>query len=69
VKGKDLFTTEEALEKATVVQYLVSDAAQKAYWPTLKKYLNPGHGAVLLARLLHHLQGLRPRSSRRRAWT
>ena len=42
VKGKDLFTTEEALERATVVEYLISDAAQKAYWPTLKKYLKPG---------------------------
>lgn len=42
VKGKDLFTTEEALEKATVIEYLVSDAAQKAYWPTLKKFLKPG---------------------------
>ena len=35
-------TTEEALEKATVIQFLVSDAAQKAYWPTLKKYLKAG---------------------------
>lgn len=41
-KGKNLFTTEEAVERATVIQYLVSDAAQKAYWPTLKKLLKPG---------------------------
>ena len=41
-KGKNLFTTEEAVERATVVQFLVSDAAQKAYWPTLKKMLKPG---------------------------
>lgn len=41
-KGVDLFTTEEALERATTIQFLVSDAAQKAYWPTLKKYLKPG---------------------------
>jgi len=41
-KGVNLFTTEEALEKATVVEYLISDAAQKAYWPTLKKHLKPG---------------------------
>ena len=41
-KGVDLFTTEEALERATVIQYLVSDAAQKSYWPTLKKFLKAG---------------------------
>ncbi|MFM1920361.1 MAG: hypothetical protein RLZZ303_1995 [Candidatus Hydrogenedentota bacterium] len=41
-KGVNLFTTEEAAEKGTIIQYLVSDAAQKAYWPTLKKYLKPG---------------------------
>ena len=41
-KGVDLFTTEEALERATVIQYLISDAAQKSYWPTLKKYLKAG---------------------------
>lgn len=42
VKGTNLFTTEEAAERGTVIQYLVSDAAQKAYWPTLKKALKPG---------------------------
>jgi len=41
-KGVDLFTTEEAAEKGTIIQYLVSDAAQKSYWPTLMKYLNAG---------------------------
>lgn len=41
-KGVNLFTTEEAAERGTVIQYLVSDAAQKAYWPTLKPYLTEG---------------------------
>lgn len=41
-KGVNLFTTEEAAQKGTIIQYLVSDAAQKSYWPTLKKYLKPG---------------------------
>jgi ketol-acid reductoisomerase len=41
-KGVDLFTTEEALDRGTIIQYLVSDAAQKAYWPTLKKHLKEG---------------------------
>ncbi len=42
LKGKNLFTTEEAARRGTIIQYLVSDAAQKAYWPTLKKCLNEG---------------------------
>ncbi len=29
-KGVNLFTTEEAAEKGTIIQFLVSDAAQKA---------------------------------------
>ena len=41
-KGVNLFTTEEAAEKGTIIQYLISDAAQKAYWPTLKKHLHEG---------------------------
>lgn len=40
--GKTLFDIEEAVERATVVQYLVSDAAQKALWPTIKKHLHEG---------------------------
>jgi ketol-acid reductoisomerase len=40
--GETLFTIEEACERATVIQMLVSDAAQKAIWPTVKKYLNDG---------------------------
>ncbi len=40
--GKTLFPIEEALEKATVVQYLLSDAGQIALWPTVKKHLSAG---------------------------
>lgn len=40
--GVDLFDIEEAASKATVIQYLVSDAGQKQLWPKLKKCLNPG---------------------------
>ena len=40
--GKDLFPIEEAAEKATVVQYLISDAAQRAVWPKLKTCLKEG---------------------------
>lgn len=42
VPGKDLFEIEEACEKATILQYLVSDAGQIALWPTIKKHLTPG---------------------------
>jgi ketol-acid reductoisomerase len=40
--GKTLFDIEEACEKATIIQYLLSDAAQIAVWPTVKKHLTPG---------------------------
>ena len=36
VPGKTLFEIEEALEKATIICYLLSDAAQIAAWPTAK---------------------------------
>ncbi len=40
--GKTLFDIEEAVQRGTILQYLVSDAAQKALWPTVKKNLKPG---------------------------
>jgi ketol-acid reductoisomerase len=42
VPGKSLFEIEEAVERGTVVQMLVSDAAQRAIWPIVKKHLHPG---------------------------
>lgn len=42
VPGKTLFTVEEACEKGTIIQYLMSDAAQKILWPVVKKYLTKG---------------------------
>ena len=42
VPGTTLFPIEEAAKKATVIQYLVSDAAQKAVWPVLKACLKKG---------------------------
>lgn len=42
VEGKTLFEIEEALEKGTIICYLLSDAAQIALWPTVKKHLTPG---------------------------
>jgi ketol-acid reductoisomerase len=40
--GKDLFDIEEAARRGTVVEMLVSDAAQKAIWPSIKECLNAG---------------------------
>ena len=42
VPGETLFPLEEAAKRATVIQYLVSDAGQVATWPMLKACLNPG---------------------------
>lgn len=42
VPGKDLFDIEEACSRATIIQYLLSDAGQIAVWPTVKKHLTAG---------------------------
>lgn len=42
VPGQTLFEIEEALEKGTIICYLLSDAAQIAQWPTVKKHLTAG---------------------------
>jgi ketol-acid reductoisomerase len=40
--GKNLFDIAEAVKRGTVIQLLVSDAAQRAVWPLIKKNLKPG---------------------------
>jgi len=42
VPGKTLFDIDEACRRATVIAFLVSDAAQIAVWPTVKQNLTPG---------------------------
>jgi ketol-acid reductoisomerase len=42
VPGKTLFDMEEAVQKGTIIQMLVSDAAQRTIWPLIKKNLKPG---------------------------
>jgi len=42
VPGKTLFSVEEAVKKGTIIQYLVSDAAQRILWPKLKPCLKKG---------------------------
>ena len=40
--GKTLFDLEEAARRGTVIQMLVSDAAQMKIWPMVRKQLNAG---------------------------
>lgn len=42
IPGHDLFEIEEALQKGTIICYLLSDAAQIEMWPLVKKHLTPG---------------------------
>ena len=62
-KGKDLFEIEEACEKGTVIQYLLSDAGQIAQWPAVEKHLTPGkalyfsHGFGVT---FNHQTGIKP---------
>ncbi|OGO36211.1 MAG: ketol-acid reductoisomerase [Chloroflexi bacterium RBG_16_57_11] len=42
VPGETLFPLEEAAERGTVVQYLISDAGQKLMWPQIKPHLRAG---------------------------
>ncbi|MDD4777467.1 MAG: ketol-acid reductoisomerase [Fermentimonas sp.] len=42
VPGETLFEIEEACERGTIIQYLLSDAAQISVWDTVKKHLTPG---------------------------
>lgn len=42
VPGETLFEIEEAASKGTIIQYLLSDAAQIEVWPRIKPYLTAG---------------------------
>jgi ketol-acid reductoisomerase len=42
VPGETLFSIEEAAERGTVVQYLLSDAGQRSQWPKIVECLNEG---------------------------
>lgn len=42
VPGETLFPIEEAAKRASIIQYLLSDAAQIEVWPTLKPHLTAG---------------------------
>ena len=42
VQGETLFELEEACQRGTILQYLLSDAGQISVWPTVKENLSPG---------------------------
>ena len=42
VPGETLFDIDEACQRGTIIQYLLSDAAQIEVWPIVKKNLTPG---------------------------
>ena len=42
VPGKTLFPIDEAVKRGTIIQYLVSDAAQMMIWPKVKANLKKG---------------------------
>ena len=42
IGGKNLFDIDEACDKGTIIQYLLSDAGQISVWPRIKKYLTKG---------------------------
>lgn len=42
VEGENLFDIEEACQRATIIQYLLSDAGQIASWPLIKPHLTKG---------------------------
>lgn len=63
VPGVTLFSLEEASKKGTVIEYLLSDAGQKEFWPKLKAHLTEGktlffsHGFSIT---YQHLTGVVP---------
>ncbi len=42
VPGETLFSPKDAADRATIIQYLISDAGQAALWPEIKACLNKG---------------------------
>ncbi|HLC60243.1 MAG TPA: ketol-acid reductoisomerase [Candidatus Nanoarchaeia archaeon] len=62
--GKNLFSIEEAADRATIIAYLTSDAGQRDSWPSIERYVEPGkmlyfsHGFGMH---FNQLTGIKPR--------
>ncbi len=67
-EGKNLMSLEEAAQRGTILQYLISDAGQISNWPMVKSNLNDGTRCTFPT-----ASGLctrtRPTSSLRKTWT
>jgi ketol-acid reductoisomerase len=63
IPGVSLFSLEEASARGTIIQFLLSDAGQKEFWPKLKTHLTEGktlffsHGFSIT---YQHLTGVVP---------
>jgi ketol-acid reductoisomerase len=69
VPGQTLFSIEEAARKATMIQYLLSDAGQVAMWPTIKAASTKATPSTFPTASRHRLQRSdrhRPPGERRR---
>ena len=59
--GKTLFSVEEAAERGSIIQYLLSDAGQVAVWPKIKPCLKEGdalyfsHGFSIVYKAQTHI--------------
>ena len=70
VPGRTLFPLEEAAAKGTVIEYLLSDAGQKIFWPTLRPHLAEGktlffsHGFAITYRAVSYTHLTLPTTER-----
>lgn len=55
VPGKTLFSLEEAAARGTVIEYLLSDAGQKSFWPKWKPHLSEGKTLFFSHGFFRHL--------------
>jgi hypothetical protein len=67
VPGETLFPLEEAAERGTVIQYLLSDAGQRSLWPKIVECLNEAICCTSRTAFLSPTK-TRPASSHRRRW-
>ena len=68
VPGKTLFDIEEAVQRGTIIQVLVSDASARLVWPTINKFLKPATRSIFRTGFRSFTKS-RPRSFRRATWT
>ncbi len=66
--GKTLFEIEEAVRRGTIIQMLVSDAAQKAIWPVVRRTSRRATRCTFRTASRLSIRN-RPGSCRRRTWT